>query len=295
VSGNFHIRRLALIGTGLIGGSLSLALKRAGRVDEVIGAGRNRKTLKRAYELGIVDRFETDLAQAVVGADVVFVAVPVAAMESVFATIAGHLTPEALLTDGGSVKRAVIDAAYRALGKSIEQFVPGHPIAGTEQSGPDAAFADLYANHRVLLTPLPENPPALVEKATQLWQAVGAHVEYMEAAHHDHVLAATSHLPHVIAYALVNSLGRLAERKEIFRYAAGGFRDISRIASSDAVMWRDICLSNREELLAMIDLFREGLDEIETALRDKDGEQLQARFANAKAIRDGLYREANNN
>jgi len=295
VSGNFHIRRLALIGTGLIGGSLSLALKRAGRVDEVIGAGRNRKTLKRAYELGIVDRFETDLAQAVVGADVVFVAVPVAAMESVFATIAGHLAPEALLTDGGSVKRAVIDAAYRALGKSIERFVPGHPIAGTEKSGPDAAFADLYANHRVLLTPLPENPPALVEKAARLWQAVGARVEYMEAAHHDHVLAATSHLPHVIAYALVNSLGRLAERKEIFRYAAGGFRDISRIASSDAVMWRDICLSNREELLAMIDLFREGLDEIETALRDKDGEQLQAHFANAKAIRDGLYREANNN
>ncbi|MFP4154201.1 MAG: prephenate dehydrogenase [Halothiobacillaceae bacterium] len=283
--------RLVLIGTGLIGGSLALALRVAGCVDCVVGVGRNRRTLEEARALGIVDEIETDPARAVANADVVFVAVPVGAMAGVFAAIAPSLPAQALVTDGGSVKGEVVEAARRTLGARLEQFVPGHPIAGTEKSGPSAAFAGLYRNRRVILTPLPENHAAQVARARDLWTAAGARVEQMDPARHDYLLAANSHLPHVIAYALVNALGGLDERREVFRYAAGGFRDISRIASSDPRMWRDICLANREQLLSMIGRFHAGLEEIESALRAHDGEALEELFGQAKTIRDGLYRE----
>ncbi|MGC9457227.1 MAG: prephenate dehydrogenase [Halothiobacillaceae bacterium] len=283
--------RLVLIGTGLIGGSLALALRVAARVDSVVGVGRQRETLEQARALGIVDEIDTDPARAVRNADVVFVAVPVGAMGPVFSAIAGSLPDDALVTDGGSVKGSVVAAARAALGPRIGQFVPGHPIAGTEKSGPAAAFAGLYRNRRVILTPLADNPEPLVDRARALWTAVGARVETMDTNRHDYLLAATSHLPHVIAYALVNALGGLDERREVFRYAAGGFRDISRIASSDPRMWRDICLANRDELLAMIGRFHTGLDEIEAALREDEGERLEGLFGQAKSIRDGLYRE----
>ncbi|MDD3609641.1 MAG: prephenate dehydrogenase/arogenate dehydrogenase family protein [Halothiobacillaceae bacterium] len=283
------IERLALIGTGLIGGSLALALKAAGAVGEVVGCGRNPATLERARELGIIDRYATDPAQAVAGADVVFLAVPIAAMREVFRALRPGLAGEVLITDGGSAKGCVVEDARAELGPWFAHFVPGHPIAGTEQSGPDAAFATLFAGRRVILTPLPENSAEDVARAEALWLATGAQLETMSVAHHDHVLAATSHLPHVLAFTLVDSLARMEERQEIFRYAAGGFRDFTRIASSDPTMWRDICLGNRTELLALIGRFQQDLSALAASIEAGEGEALSALFARAKRVRDTLY------
>lgn len=286
-----RIERLALIGLGLIGGSLSLALKSAGVVDEVVGYSRQLPTRLRAQELGLIDHPVDSVAAAVEGADVVFVATPVQAMANVFADMAPVLSPEALITDGGSVKGAVVAAAQAAmLPAQWAQFVPGHPIAGTEHSGPDAAFATLYQGQRVILTPLPENAPSLVARAEALWRTVGALVERMTVQHHDHVLAATSHLPHLAAFGMVNALARLEERYEVFRYAAGGFRDFTRIASSDPVMWRDICLANRTELLPMLDHYLAELAQLRALIDAGDAPSIERQFAEAKAVRDALYR-----
>ncbi len=286
-----RIERLALIGLGLIGGSLSLALKSAGVVGEVVGYSRQLPTRLRAQELGLIDRAVDSVAAAVHGADVVFVATPVQAMAGVFADLAPELSPTALMTDGGSVKGAVVAAAKSALSAAQwAQFVPGHPIAGTEHSGPDAAFATLYHNQRVILTPLPENSPALVARAETMWHTAGAVVERMTVQHHDHVLAATSHLPHLAAFGMVNALARLEERYEVFRYAAGGFRDFTRIASSDPVMWRDICLANRGELLPMLDHYLAELTQLRAWIDAGDAPAIEQQFAEAKAVRDALYR-----
>ena len=286
-----RIERLALIGLGLIGGSLSLALKSAGVVGEVVGYSRQLPTRLRAQELGLIDRAVDSVAAAVREADVVFVATPVQAMAGVFVELAPVLSPTALITDGGSVKGAVVSAAQAALSLAQSaQFVPGHPIAGTEHSGPDAAFATLYHNQRVILTPLPENAPALVARAEAIWRTAGAVVEQMTVQHHDHVLAATSHLPHLAAFGMVNALARLEERYEVFRYAAGGFRDFTRIASSDPVMWRDICLANRSELLPMLDHYLAELTQLRTLINGGDAPAIQQQFAEAKAVRDALYR-----
>ena len=290
---DFRVQRLALIGLGLIGGSLSLALKAAGAVDEVVGFSRQLSTRLHAQELGLIDRPVDSVAEAVRHADLVFVATPVQAMGGVFAAMAAELSPDTLITDGGSVKGAVVAAAKSAMpGGQWRQFVPGHPIAGTEHSGPDAAFATLYQAQRVILTPLPENPPAQVERAVALWRTVGAVVEQMPVQHHDHVLAATSHLPHLAAFGLVNALARLEERYEVFRYAAGGFRDFTRIASSDPVMWRDICLANRDELLPMLDHYLTELQGLRTLMTQGSAQGLEQAFTDAKAVRDALYRPA---
>ncbi|MDQ1362504.1 MAG: Prephenate dehydrogenase/arogenate dehydrogenase family protein [Pseudomonadota bacterium] len=280
------INRLCIIGVGLIGGSLALALKKAGICREVIGAGRNRERLERALSLGVIDRAETDYARAVQQADMVFVAVPLGAMKEVFEQIAPALHPHTIITDAGSAKMCVIDDAQKAFGIKINQFVPGHPIAGTEQSGVEAAFDSLFQRRRVILTPLESNSADDVKKVRAMWQAAGAEVDEMGARHHDLVLAGTSHLPHILAFSLVDCLNRLDDVDEIFKFAAGGFRDFTRIASSDPTMWRDICLHNRDAVLAMMQRFQNEVDEVRLAVEAEDGKQLYDIFARAKKARD---------
>ncbi|MFI9653991.1 prephenate dehydrogenase/arogenate dehydrogenase family protein [Guyparkeria sp. GHLCS8-2] len=283
-------RRLALIGTGLIGGSLALALRARGEVGEVVGYSRRLDTRLAAERLGLIDRPADSIAEAVEGADLVFLATPVKAMDAVLGELATCLPDDALVTDGGSVKGAVVERARAHLSAGqLARFVPGHPIAGRERSGPEAATSDLYRGHRVILTPIEENRAEDVARIEAMWQATGARIERLEVAHHDHVLAATSHLPHAAAYAMVSALARLAERYEVFRYAAGGFRDFTRIASSDPVMWRDICLDNRDEILVMLDHYRAELDCLRGMLESADGEQIEHYFHEAKAVRDALY------
>jgi len=282
------IRRLCVIGVGLIGGSLARALRAAGQVDEIVGSSRNAAHLQRAVDLGVIDRFDTDPVAAVQGADMVFVSVPLGAMGAVFATIKDSLDAGAVVTDAGSAKSCVVADVRRAVGEMPPWFVPGHPIAGTEQSGVEASFAQLYQGRRVILTPVQETDSAALARVRAMWEAAGAVVNEMDVAHHDEVLAATSHLPHVLAFALVESLARMSEQREIFEYAAGGFRDFTRIASSDPVMWRDICLANAEAILAMIDRFEEDIAVLAAAIRDNDGERLRAIFQDAKAARDAF-------
>jgi prephenate dehydrogenase len=280
------IRRLCIIGTGLIGGSLARALRAAGYCAEVVGAGRDAGHLQQAVELGVIDRYETDLARAVVGADMVVVAVPLGAMRTVFAAIRGQLAEDAVVTDAGSAKGSVIDDVRAVFGELPGYFVPGHPIAGTERSGVEASFAELYRDRRVILTPLAETDSEATARVRAMWEAAGASVVEMDPAHHDTVLAATSHLPHVLAYALVESLARLHDNQEIFDYAAGGFRDFTRIASSDPHMWRDICLSNSVAVHTMIERFIVDLQALDVAVRDHDGDRLLEIFSHAKAARD---------
>lgn len=280
------IERLCIIGVGLIGGSLARALRAAGACREVVGAGRNTGNLQTAVDLGVIDRYDTDLAQAVSGADMVVVCVPLGAMESVFNAIKGRLAGQAVLTDAGSAKGSVIAAAQRAFGSVPDFFVPGHPIAGTEQSGVEASLPGLYKDRRVILTPLPDTRCAATAQVRAMWEAAGAQVVSMDPAHHDAVLAATSHLPHLLAYSLVDTLARLDEHDEVFDYAAGGFRDFTRIASSDPVMWRDICLANGDAILLMIERFVDDLQALSEAIRNHDGQQLLAVFTAAKVARD---------
>ncbi|HHB13377.1 MAG TPA: prephenate dehydrogenase/arogenate dehydrogenase family protein [Chromatiales bacterium] len=282
------IGRLAILGVGLIGGSLALALRRAHHVGEVVGSGRRERNLQRAVELGVIDRYALDPAEAVRGADMVVLAVPLGAMEGLCRQIAPVLGEQAVLTDVGSAKRSVVEAVRAAFGRLPEGFVPGHPIAGTEQSGVEAAFADLFYHRRVILTPLPETGLRALGEVREMWEATGAVVEEMSVEHHDHVLAATSHLPHMLAFALVDSLARLEDRHEVFRYAAGGFRDFTRIASSDPVMWRDICLANRDALLEMMDRFRDDMDRLSQAIEQGDGDTLLEIFQRAKQARDAF-------
>jgi prephenate dehydrogenase len=286
-----RIGRLCVIGVGLIGGSLALDLRRLGLCAEVVGCSRNESNLRRAKELSVIDRFHTDPAEAVRGADLVLVAVPLGAMGAVFQAMAPGLGADTVVTDAGSAKRSVIDAARAGLGERCAMMVPGHPIAGAENSGVDAAEHRLYESRRVILTPMPESRPAAVERVRAMWQAVGAEVLEMDPAHHDEVLAATSHLPHMLAYTLVDVLGRMEDRVEIFRYAAGGFRDFTRIASSDPQMWHDICLANRDALAAVLARFATELNDLESAVRHADGATIFEIFTRAKALRDRYTRE----
>ncbi len=280
------IKRLVIIGVGLIGGSLARALREAGAVGEVVGCGRGLPNLERAVEIGVIDRFEQDSAAAVEGADLVFIAVPLGSIRAVFTAIKDRLRPDAIVTDGGSVKGSVVVDALAVFGRIPPRLVPGHPIAGTEHSGVEASFATLYRHRRVILTPLPETDPQALARVDWMWRTCGAEVSRMSVAHHDEVLAATSHLPHMLAYGLVDALARMDETDEIFRYAAGGFRDFTRIASSSPVMWRDICMANREALSAMLARFSIELTDLAQAIRLGDGNILLEVFARAKAARD---------
>ena len=286
MSGAPAIPRICVIGVGLIGGSLMRALRLAGHVGEVVGCGRGLENLRHAVRLGVIDRYETEPARAVDGADVVVLAVPLGVMESVMRAMAPGLPEQCVITDAGSAKVSVVHAARAALPDHIASFVPGHPIAGTEKSGVEASFPDLYRGRRVILTPCAETSSEAVDRVATLWRVAGADVSEMDAEHHDQVLAATSHLPHVLAYGLVDALSRWSDRDEIFRYAAGGFRDFTRIASSDPEMWRDICLANHEALTAALERYARELDELTDAVRNRDGERLKAVFSNAREARE---------
>ncbi|WP_456417098.1 prephenate dehydrogenase [Thiolapillus sp.] len=280
------IRRLAIIGVGLIGGSLARALREAGEVGEIIGCGRSRENLEKAVELGVIDFCTHDIGEAVEGADMVFLAIPLGAMKEAFAAMQGHLAPGTVITDGGSCKGSVVADARAVFGEMPAMLVPGHPIAGTERNGVEASFAALYRNRRVILTPMEETDPQAVARVRRMWEACGAEVSEMSVEHHDEVLAATSHLPHMLAFGLVDMLARMKENDEIFRYAAGGFRDFTRIASSNPVMWRDICVANGPALSKMLGAFAEEMNELAQTIAEGDGEHLLEVFSSAKAARD---------
>jgi len=280
------IKKLCVIGVGLIGGSLAIALRRVGYCEEVIGAGRSKERLQVAQDLCVIDSYSTNIAEAVADADMVFVSVPMGAMAAVFKQIDGHLKPGAVITDGGSAKVSVMKDAKEYLKYSYSQFVAGHPIAGTEQSGVEAAFGELYLNRRVIITPTYDTNKRATDKVTAMWQAAGATVESMSAVHHDDILAGTSHLPHLLAYGLVNCLFESNDSENFFKYAAGGFRDFTRIASSDPVMWRDICLSNKKALLDSLGQYQKELDRLKDAITQDDADQLLSYFQSAKKSRD---------
>lgn len=283
-----RVDTVCIIGTGLIGGSLALAIRQAGFCKEIIGAGRTEATLIKAVELGVIDRYDTSISNAAQDADIVVVCVPLGAMHAVFEQISAAEIENTIITDAGSAKQSVINEAELVFGEKFQNFVPGHPIAGTEQSGVGAAFPELYQNRRVILTPTENTSFDALEKVRAMWQSAGAEVETMSAEHHDLVLAGTSHLPHLLAFGLVDCLNNLEDVDEIFRFAAGGFRDFTRIASSDPVMWRDICLSNRDEVMVMMRRYSVEMEKIYRALEAGDGEKLREIFERAKKARDAF-------
>jgi prephenate dehydrogenase len=278
------IDTLAIVGVGLIGGSFALALKAAGAVREVIGIGRNAASLARARELGLIDR--TVEFDAVSQADCVLLAMPVGETGAVLSRLAPHLKPGAVVTDAGSTKAGVVAAARVALGASYPAFVPGHPIAGSEQSGPDAARADLFQGRRVVLTPTADTDADAITLVRVLWQACGAQVETLAATQHDRVFAAVSHLPHLAAFALVDELVQRADGDTCFHFAASGFRDFTRIAASSPEMWRDVALANRDAVLAELDAYLAALQSLREMVKNGDADGLQAMFSRARAARE---------
>ncbi|MGP0173499.1 bifunctional prephenate dehydrogenase/3-phosphoshikimate 1-carboxyvinyltransferase [Pseudomonas sp. NCHU5208] len=280
------IGRLVVVGLGLIGGSFAKGLRERGLCREVVGVDLDPQSRHLAVELGVVDRCESDLALACQGAEVIQLAVPILAMEKVLAELAKLELGQAILTDVGSAKGNVVRAARTAFFGRAVRFVPGHPIAGSEQSGVEASNGELFRRHKVILTPSEHSDDAALELVQSLWQALGADVEQMDVEHHDQVLAATSHLPHLLAFTLVDSLAKRSENLEIFRYAAGGFRDFTRIAGSDPVMWHDIFLANREAVLRTLDTFRDDLDALRDAVDAGDGHQLLGVFTRARVARE---------
>ncbi|WP_027715093.1 prephenate dehydrogenase/arogenate dehydrogenase family protein [Desulfuromonas sp. TF] len=284
----FFIPKLAVVGVGLIGGSLALALKAAEAVGEVIGIGRGLANLEKALELGVVDRITRNPAEGVSEADLVFLATPVMALPQVAAEVLPHMKRGAVLTDGGSVKEAVVRAIEPLLPEGIH-FVPGHPIAGTERSGADAAFASLYQGRRCILTPTEKTSSGALELVRQVWETAGSDVVEMPVDKHDRILAAISHLPHMVAYSLVNAVSSYDRYEEnILEYSAGGFRDFTRIASSDPVMWRDIAMTNREALLEMMDHFESFFAELKEDILSGDGSRLFEFFQRSKKNRDAI-------
>ena len=281
-------KQISIIGTGLIGGSLAKALRKSGFAKTVVGADRDEAALKTAVDLGVIDRYSTDLIEAVAGSDIIVLAVPVRQTETVLAQLIPGLPVDAVITDVGSSKAHVVSAAERVLGKDIIRFVPGHPIAGREKSGVAASETELFRGHRVILTPLESTQQNAIDLVTEMWNSVGAKTSCLSVQQHDLVLAATSHLPHVLAYATVNTLAGTDYVEEIFEFAAGGFRDFSRIASSDPVMWRDVCLTNKSAILDVLDKFQAGLAEIRRAIETDDSDKLTTAFAASKKIRDNF-------
>nr|WP_178119290.1 bifunctional prephenate dehydrogenase/3-phosphoshikimate 1-carboxyvinyltransferase [Pseudomonas lalkuanensis] len=278
--------RLVVIGLGLIGGSFAKGLREKGLFAEVVGVDRDHESCRIAVETGVVDRCESDLAVACHGADVIQLAVPILAMEKLLAELAILDLGDAVLTDVGSAKGNVVRAARRVFDGMPARFVPGHPIAGSEKSGVEAANASLFRRHKVILTPVGNTDPSALQCVDQLWRALGADVEHMDVEHHDEVLAATSHLPHLLAFGLVDSLAKRSENLDIFRYAAGGFRDFTRIAGSDPVMWHDIFLANRDAVLRILDAFRDDLDALRGAVDAGDGHELLGVFTRARFARE---------
>ena len=281
-----YFERVAVIGVGLIGGSFSLALKEKKLCRHVVGAGRSAANLQLALERGIIDSIAADPAAAARDADLVLISTPVAQFEKILLEIKDILKPGALVTDAGSTKRDVVAAARAALGAKIAQFVPAHPIAGAEHSGAAAAKAGLFRDRRVVVAPLAENSERDIEAVSALWAAAGARVSRMTPQEHDEVFAAVSHLPHVLAFALVSDVSKRPNSAQLFDYAAGGFRDFTRIASSHPEMWRDICVANRDRLLHELHLYEEKLRDIGRMLEANDAPALEKLFADARAARE---------
>jgi prephenate dehydrogenase len=282
------VGKLVVIGVGLIGGSFALALRAAQKVDAIVGVGRSRGNLDAAQALSIIDRSVTlddDWCAEIADADLVLLATPVGQYPDLMRAMATHIGAHTIVTEAGSTKQEVIAAARSSLGATLPRFVPGHPIAGTEHTGATAAFATLYRDRNVVLTPLPETDPAAVAAVTALWMSCGARVCTMDAARHDRIFAAVSHLPHLLAFAVVDAFAARAEADDIFRFASSGFRDFTRIAGSSPEMWRDISLANRDALLAEIAAFRVQLDRVAAMVSTSDGAALEAVFAHARNAR----------
>ncbi len=281
--------RLALIGVGLIGSSIARAARAQGAVRSITATARSEATRRRVAELGIADQVVESNAAAVEGADVVIVCIPVGACGDVAREIGPHLAPGATISDVGSVKASVVRDMAPHLPDSVH-FVPAHPVAGTEYSGPDAGFAELFVNRWCILTPPAGTDQAAIDKFAAFWRALGANVESMNAEHHDLVLAITSHLPHLIAYTIVGTADELSQvtRSEVLQFSAGGFRDFTRIAASDPTMWRDIFLANKDAVLEMLGRFNEDISALTRAIRRGDGQALYDHFARTRAIRKGI-------
>jgi cyclohexadieny/prephenate dehydrogenase len=284
-----HFRKLALIGIGLIGSSIALAARRQGLVDVISISTRKAETLDEARDLKLGDIYTLDAAEAVRGANLVIICTPVGAYEGVMRTIAPALEQGAILSDVGSVKGHVVRTLAPLVPEGVS-FIPGHPLAGTEHSGPSAGFAELFAGRWCVLTPGPEVDPAQTEKLAAFWRSMGSQVEAMDAAHHDMVLAITSHIPHLIAYNIVGTVADLeaATQSEVIKFSASGFRDFTRIAASDPVMWRDIFLTNRDAVLEMLGRFSEDLSALQRSVRTGDGPALEAMFTRTRAIRRSI-------
>ena len=283
--------KICIYGVGLIGGSLARACKKANPAIEIVGTGRDAVKLQHAQDIGVIDSFATDLSVALKGIDLLVFAVPVGSMELAFESVKPFLSDTVILTDVGSTKANVINCANKVLTGFASNFVPGHPIAGTEKSGADAAFAELFQQRRVILTPSESTDVDAVKRVSALWQMCGAEVIEMSALHHDEILAATSHLPHMLAFSLVDTLSKMNDKKEIFKYAAGGFRDFTRIASSSPEMWQDICLANGDALIEVINRFQADLSTLSEAIEKGDKETILAIFSRAKTARDQFCNE----
>ena len=288
--------RVALIGLGLMGASLALSMKRGNIAKHIAGAARSQKTLARAKALRLVDSLHAKPQTAVKGAELIILCTPVGAFESVFKAFAPALAKNAILSDVGSVKQSVLEALLPLMPEGVD-FIPAHPIAGTEKSGPDAGFAELFDGHWCILTPPPKARAGALQRMKRFWKRCGAQVVVMEAAHHDRVLALTSHLPHLIAYAMTDMAAGLqkSEKKELMAYSAGGFRDFTRLASSDPVMWRDIFLANQGEALGMLEKFLEHLHMLRQELMRAKGDALEARFRRAAGVRRKDCRDGSGN
>lgn len=280
------IGKLVVIGVGLIGGSFALALKRARAVKRVVGVGRTRRNLVAALKLKAIDEIVEDPAAAVRDADLVLLATPVGQMPAVMSAVAAHLPPSAVVTDAGSTKRDVIACARRFLGGHYSRFVPGHPVAGTENSGAGAAFPELFRERKVILTPHPDTAAAATRLVKRAWEACGARVVQLDADAHDAILAAVSHLPHVVAYALVSLLARRRNPAQLFGLSSGGLRDTVRIAGSSPEMWADICVANRDALLAVLEDYENELEQMRAAIDGADVAELRRMFAQARGARE---------
>ncbi len=286
-----RFQRVAMLGIGLVNGSLALVLRKRGAAGEIVACARRERTRERALALGLCDRALADPAETVRGADLVVLGVPPAAMGEVAEAMRPGLDPAAIVTDVGSVKAQIIHDVAPHL-PDPSRFVPGHPVAGTEHSGPDAAFETLFVGRRVILTPIEDTDPEAVKAVRRLWELTGASVDLMTPEHHDRVLAITSHLPHLIAYTIVGTVADLEKQtqSEVFKYAAGGFTDFTRIAASDPVMWRDVFLNNREAVLEMLGRFTEDLVRLQRAIRWGDGDVLYELFSRTRAIRRAVIK-----
>ena len=287
----FNCDRLVVIGVGLIGGSVAAALRRAGKVRRIVGVGRGRANIERALELRVIDEAIEDVSTAARGADIILLAVPVLQNDRVLAKLAGSVAAQTLITDAGSTKMDYVAAVRRLLPSHLSNVVPAHPIAGAELTGVDAANPGLFVDRNVVLTPLPENHARAVERIESMWKACGARVSRMSPMHHDQVFSTVSHLPHMLAYTLVHMIATRPDAQQLFSFAAGGFRDFTRITSSSPEMWRDIASANRDALLVDIASFQQQLSHLAELIRNADAEQIGKIFETARNARSAWLQQ----